>query len=151
MLRLLTVTLPIYFVWEMLQAPAFTGMPPHWLAATAVCAQATLGDGVIVLGLFGVGAAVFRDPCWFSPPRWTRYAVIAAAGVLVQVLVEWLMVHRLGRWGYGAIHPVIPLVDVGVLPVLQAIVLVPTVFWLTSRFRDAHHAVPSPTPGSPGG
>jgi len=34
--RLIVVTLPLYFAWEMLQAPAFTGMPEGWLAATAV-------------------------------------------------------------------------------------------------------------------
>jgi hypothetical protein len=36
-LRLLALTLPAYFAWEMLQAPAFTGMPKGWLQATAVC------------------------------------------------------------------------------------------------------------------
>ena len=65
--RLIIVTLPLYFTWEMLQAPAFTGMPAGWLSATAVCAQATLGDAVIVLALFALGACLYRDARWFVP------------------------------------------------------------------------------------
>jgi hypothetical protein len=71
-LRLLALTLPAYFAWEMLQAPAFTGMPKGWLQATAVCGVATLGDGVVVLGLFGLGWFMFRDFRWFVPPRVSR-------------------------------------------------------------------------------
>lgn len=86
--RLLVVALPLYFVWEMLQAPGFTGMPEGWLAATAVCALATLGDGVIVLALFALGAIAFRTARWFAPARIGRYALVALAAVGVQVLVE---------------------------------------------------------------
>jgi len=46
--RLLAVALPLYFAWEMVQAPFFTGMPAGWMRATLMCAQATLGDGVLV-------------------------------------------------------------------------------------------------------
>ena len=59
--RLLIIALPAYFVWEMLQAPAFTGMPQGWWAATAVCALAAAGDGVIVLAVFAIGAGLYRD------------------------------------------------------------------------------------------
>jgi hypothetical protein len=34
----------------------------------------------------------------------------------------------LGRWGYAAGHPVVPLLNVGVLVVLQPLILVPIVF-----------------------
>jgi hypothetical protein len=57
MARLLAVALPLYFAWEMLQAPLFTGMPEGWLRATAICALATLGDGVLVGALALTGAS----------------------------------------------------------------------------------------------
>lgn len=116
----------------MLQAPAFTGMPDRWLAATAECAQAAVGDSVIVLGLFATGALAFRDVRWFRPARAGRYAALIGAGMAVQVVMEWIMVYGAGRWGYGADHPVLPLLGVGLLPVLQAVVLFPLVFWLTA-------------------
>jgi hypothetical protein len=60
--RLLLLALPPYFAWEMLQAPAFTGMPADWRASTMACAQATVGDGVIVLALFGAGVLLSAIP-----------------------------------------------------------------------------------------
>ncbi len=145
MLRLLVLTLPAYFAWEMLQAPAFTGMPKDWLAATAVCGVATLGDGVIVLGLFGLGWFVFRDFRWFVPPRVGRFAAIVMAGVAVQVIVEWIMVYGLGRWGYAGSHPMLAVLGVGLLPILQAIVLLPVVLWGLARWEECRQMRPAPT------
>lgn len=83
---------------------------------------------MIVLGLFGFGWLVFRDFRWFMPARLHRYAIIVLAGVAVQVVVEWLMVYGLGRWGYAESHLVVPFLGVGLLPVLQAIALLPVIF-----------------------
>jgi hypothetical protein len=129
-IRLLLVALPLNFAWEMLQAPAFTGMPADWLAATSVCAQAAVGDGMIALVLFGLGVLAFRDRRWFAPPRLGRYGGLVLAGIGVQVAVERVMVHGLDRWGYSSRQPVIPVLDVGLLPVLQAVVLLPLTFWV---------------------
>lgn len=111
--RLLAIALPIYFVWEMAQAPAFTGMPKAWWAATAMCALATLGDGVIVLALWGIGAMFLRDARWFVTPKWRRYALVVLVGVGLQVTVEWFMVYRLHRWAYGPAQPVVRVLGVG--------------------------------------
>ena len=71
--RLLAVTLPLYFAWEMLQAPFFTGMPARWQAATAIWALATLGDGVLVTLVAAAGALRFRDGRWFGYNRAGAY------------------------------------------------------------------------------
>ena len=42
--RLLAVTMPLYFTWEMLQAPFFTGMPPDW----ALAINGALADSPLV-------------------------------------------------------------------------------------------------------
>jgi len=131
--RLLIIALPAYFVWEMLQAPAFTGMPLGWWAATAVCGLAAVGDGVIVLAVFGIGAGLYRDWRWFAPPRPGRFAVVVLAGVIAHVAIEWVMVHRLGRWGYQPWHPVVPVLTVGLVSLLQPLVVLPLVFWVLAR------------------
>ena len=46
-----------------------------------------------------------------------------------RVVIERVMVHRLGRWGYQPWHPLVPVLGVGLFPVLQPIVLLPLVFW----------------------
>jgi hypothetical protein len=135
--RLLAVTIPLYFAWEMLQAPFFTGMPPGWAAATAVCALATLGDGVLVALVATAGALLYRDGRWFVPPSASRYAVVVGIAVVLQIVVEWVMVHGLDRWGYAPSQPVLPVVRVGLLPVVQPIVLLPLVFGLVARWEGA--------------
>src|SRR5713101_8546476 len=60
--RLVAVALLPYFAWEMLQAPAFTGMPRDWPAATLACAMATLGDMVILILLYALGVGIFGAP-----------------------------------------------------------------------------------------
>lgn len=131
--RLLLLALPPYFAWEMLQAPAFTGMPPGRWSATAVCALAAVGDGVIVLVVFSFAALLFHDWRWFVPPRVGRYLTALLLGVVLQVAIEWIMVYRLGRWGYASWQSVVPILGVGILPILQPIVLLPLVFWALAR------------------
>jgi hypothetical protein len=133
--RVFALAAPVFFVWEMAQAPAFTGMPEDWVSATAVCALAALGDGVIVLALWGAGRLLFGDPRWFAPPTLPRYAAIVLVGIGVQVLVEWLMVYGLGRWGYGPGQPILPGLGVGLLPLLQAAILLPLVFGALARWE----------------
>ena len=149
--RLLVLALPAYFAWEMFQAPAFTGMPARWWAATAMCARATAGDGVIVLAVFALGALVLRDWRWFTPPSLPRYTAVVLLGVIVHVGVEWVMVHRFGRWGYQPWHPVVPVLGVGVLPILQPVVLLPLVFWGLARMEShAEHAFRDSRPRASG-
>jgi hypothetical protein len=66
--RLVAIVIPVFFAWEMLQAPAYAGMPSDWWGSTLICGKATLGDVVLVLGLFAMGWLVFRDFYWFVPP-----------------------------------------------------------------------------------
>jgi len=137
LVRLLAVAVPPYFAWEMLQAPFFTGMPEDWAAATALCALATLGDGALVAVVVLVGARLYRNGRWFVPPSPSRYGVLVLVGAALQIIVEWVMVYGLGRWGYAANQPILPVIRVGIAPVLQPIVLLPLVFWLTARWEGA--------------
>ena len=121
-------------MWEMLQAPAFTGMPDDWKRATAWCALAALGDGVIVLFLFLLGWVMFRTPRWFVPPRIGRYVTMVVLGVAAQGVIERIAVG-LGLWGYAAGHPTI--FGVGIIAIMQVVLLLPLTFWLLARWERA--------------
>ena len=54
---------------------------------------------------------------------------------MLQVVVEWVMVHGLDGWGYTQSQPVLPVIRVGGLPVLQPIVLLPLGVWLAARWE----------------
>ena len=133
--RLLAIALPLNFAWEMLQMPAFTRLPANLLVATAWCAVATLGDGVLVLVVFFIGTALFADRRWFAPPRAGRYASAVFIGVLLSVAAEWLLARGAGLWGYAPWQPVVPVVNVSVLAVVQPVVLLPLSLWLLARWE----------------
>ena len=125
------IGLPAYFVWEMLQMPAFTATG-SWLTRTAICALATLGDGVMLLGLWALGVAIYRESRWFVPARLGRYAGLGIAAVVMQVIVEWVAVDRLGLWSYASAQPRVPLIGTGIVPILQAMIVPPFVFAATA-------------------
>jgi hypothetical protein len=99
--RLLAVTIPLYFTWEMLQAPFFTGMPPGWVAATAICAMATLGDGVLVALVAMAGAVLDR---WGYAPSQPVLPVVRVGSlpvlqpIVLLPLVFWLAAKWEGAW-----------------------------------------------------
>jgi hypothetical protein len=123
--RLLLVAGPLSFGWEMGQMSGLTGMPAAWLAGTAVCAFAAVTDVLIVLGLFGLGRLAFRERRWFVPPRPGRYAAVIVAGVALNAAIEWWLVQRLGLFGYTAVQPIVPGVNIGLFSVLQPVVVLP--------------------------
>jgi len=92
---------------------------------------------VLVALVATAGALLYRNGRWFVPPSPSPYARVVAIGLVLQIAVEWVMVHGLDRWGYAPSQPVLPVVRVGILPVLQPIVLLPMVFWFTAKWEGA--------------
>jgi len=133
--RLVMIALPLYFGWEMLQAPGFTGMPEGWVAGTAVCRLAAVVDAGLVAGFYGLGWILFANPRWFAPPRFQRYALLVLAGLAVSVGLEWLLVQRLHLFGYSPAQPVVPGIGVGLWAILQPLVLLPLIFGLLARWE----------------
>lgn len=130
--RLTVIALPLSLAWELLQAPAYGPMGDTWFEGLLVCARAALGDGVIFVGLFGAGCLFFGRH-WFAPPRIDRYAVILGVAVTTQMAVEWVALAT-GRWDYAPWHPRI--FGAGLLPILQAVVLVPLTFIVLARWHS---------------
>lgn len=118
-------------VWENVQAPLYAGyisFAQHFW----ICFVATLGDVVIVLMLYGLFAVAYRNTRWIMSMKKTSTALLIIAGAAIAVLIEWLALAT-GRWGYAPGMPLIPLFDVGVLPVLQLILLPLLTFGTTAK------------------
>ncbi len=135
--RFLVVVFPLYFVWELAQMPTYLPHATRWTRIIAGCGVATVGDTIMVAGLWIFGAVLFRDRRWFTPPRPGRYAVIVLAGIVVNVLVEWIGVHDLALWRYRAWHPTVTPLDVGVVSLIQPVILLPAVFMILYRWPPA--------------
>jgi hypothetical protein len=112
------------YPWEFLQVPFFEGMAdaPHW-EAVKFCTRATLGDAVIALVAFWSTTFIMGSRGWIGQGGRLAIAVFIAAGVCVTVVLERLATGPLERWAYSDQMPVVPVLQVGLLPLVQWIVL----------------------------
>lgn len=117
--------------WEVAQGPFYAGHDDFW-QTLPMCAGATIGDVAIVAALFGFFALLRRRIEWYCDLGAAGWTALIATGGAVATSVEWWALAT-QRWEYAGM-PMIPLLDVGVLPVLQMMIIPPTVaLWLTTR------------------
>ena len=129
---LFAVAVAINYVWEIAQSFLFVGMGSI-RAVLWHCFVASLGDGVILCIIHGVGWGVFRRADWFARAGASQYGVMLGAGLVIASAMEWVAVHVLHRWAYTDLMPVVPGLDIGVIPVLQMLVLPPLVFMAVAK------------------
>jgi hypothetical protein len=113
------------FAWEMLQMPLYGKLEGGWLR----CAQASLGDAVILALLYGLMACAAEDWIWFRRLSRQRLLLLAVLGLLVSTVIELRALLR-GIWSYAAM-PRIPFLGVGWVPVLQMILIPLGLSWLS--------------------
>jgi hypothetical protein len=123
------------YLWELAQAPLYMGME-RFRAVWWHCFVASLGDGLLVLGIFAMGWLLLRQQRWFVHPGLWGYGVMMTTGLVIGITVEWVAVHVLGRWMYTAWMPRIPGLAVGLVPVLQMLLLPPLIFSLVARWQS---------------
>ena len=128
----------LHFVWELLQVPLYRDMPqaPHE-EAILVCLQATLGDVAIALTAFWLVSAFCRSRFWLLTPSRFQWASYLIYGIAVTVGLEMLATAILDRWQYSELMPVLPLLEVGLSPLAQWVLVPPLALWLTRRHVNA--------------
>lgn len=132
---LLVISVPLNFVWELAQMPLYVE-GGNLMEFARHCIVPSLGDGVIVLIIFGVGWWVLRRADWYVRPSASAYALMLATGLVISILIEWVAVYGIGRWSYAARMPVLPVLNVGLSPVLQMLLLPPLIFKLAALWFE---------------
>lgn len=125
------------YPWELMQAPLYQGMPDaaHW-DSIKVCTRATLGDGVIMLLAYWGAAILIRDRRWIATPRLAPILTMIGIGVAITVLLERLaIVSDRPSWGwrYAETMPMVPLIGIGLAPLLQWVILPLLLVWFVKR------------------
>ena len=128
------IAVVLNYVWELAQSPLYRDQG-ELAVLLWHCLRAALGDVVLVLLISFGGIGVVGRDAWFRQPGGLGYAWIVCAGLAVGITVEWLAVHVVGRWAYGPRMPIVPWVEVGLVPVLQMLLLPPLIFHLASLAR----------------
>lgn len=142
LLRFLTVLFAVAFAlnwpWEMLQMPAYAEMAGRTWRATALrCTVATLGDAAVTLGIWGVGSLAAGRLRGGWGGRWNVLATGALSGALMAAAIEWTALGS-GRWSYTERMPIVPVLGVGLWPLLQLTLLVPAAIWLAGRWAGGY-------------
>jgi hypothetical protein len=124
----------LHLPWELAQVPLFAGMPTarHW-AAILVCGRATLGDVAIALVAYWTVAVAVGGRGWVLAPTRGRVAGFVTVGVVFTIVIERLATGPLDRWAYAERMPLVPLLEVGLSPLLQWVVLPPLIVWFVRR------------------
>jgi hypothetical protein len=120
------------YLWELAQTPLYAGV--EFPGAIWHCFVAALGDGLLVLLVFGAVAAATRSLDWYQRPGARDYLAMVFAGLVVGFAVEWWGLHVAQRWVYSDLMPRIPGTGVGAAPILQMLVLPPAIFGVMRRF-----------------
>lgn len=133
--RYIAFVVPAHLLWEFAQLPLYTiwrdGTPGEILFAVVHC---TGGDALIAITalvsallLGGTGWPVARD-------SYRRVAAIAIVlGVGYTAFSEWLNTVVREAWAYSDLMPVIPLIEAGLSPILQWVLIPLAAFWWSRR------------------
>lgn len=123
-----SVAVPLNYLWELAQAPLYVGLEEYNAGVFWHCFVASLGDGIMVLLIVAAGAVVLRRRNWFFRPGVAGYGVMLTTGLLLAMLVEWAAVYVLRRWEYTGIMPKLAVLEIGLVPMAQMLVLPPVIF-----------------------
>ena len=142
-LRFVPALAALSLVWEVAQLPLYTlweeGMPQQVVFAVLHC---TVGDVLIGLSALLLALTATRAGPW---PGW-RWPELTAVATLIGVgytgFSEWLNTVLRQSWSYSDWMPVLPVVDVGLSPILQWIVIPPMALWIARRYFLAETGFP---------
>ncbi|OGI36047.1 MAG: hypothetical protein A2283_09870 [Lentisphaerae bacterium RIFOXYA12_FULL_48_11] len=119
---ILTLIFLLNFAWEISQMALYAVHTKGIMDIISVHLRATLGDMILFLIIYTFGILVFRNRYWAAGNNKTKYTFVILAGSVVSILVEKLALLS-GRWSYNQPMPTIPVLNVGLTPVLQMIIL----------------------------
>ena len=128
LISIFIVAVSLNYLWELAQAPLYVGLEAYNAGVFWHCFVASWGDGIMVLLIVVAGWITLRKPDWFVRPGVHGYLIMIAAGLLLAVLVEWMAVHKLGRWVYAEKMPTVPGLGIGLVPIAQMLILPPLIF-----------------------
>lgn len=123
--RYLAASLFLHLAWEVLQLPLYTiWSDPLGKRAFAVF-HCTIGD-LMIAGLSLLVALAFASKAeWPQSSLQPVWLLMLTFGIGYTIYSEWLNVSVRGAWAYSSLMPTLPLVGIGLGPLLQWLI-VPT-------------------------
>ena len=121
-------------IWEVSQGFLFSDYV-YDFQHISFCALASVADLIMVLLLYFVFSVVLKDPFWIrnlTPYKSLSLLFIGGSGA---ILGEWRHLSE-GNWSYTESMPVLPIIEVGLTPLLQFIILPILIYILANAYTD---------------
>ena len=135
--RLFAISFCVNWFWETLQMPAYAALAQQpWYETVLGCTVASVGDGVATVMAYAVGAVVSVRLRQRTRAGVFGYATLAILGAAIAVAVERFALHT-GSWSYSEQMPIVPALEIGLVPLLQLTILIPLSYALTCRVARA--------------
>jgi hypothetical protein len=120
--------------WEIAQLPLYT----IWYEATPgeiafAVVHCTGGDILIASASLLLALLLVARPTWPHETYRRVAALTLAFAVPYTVFSEWLNTEVRGSWAYSELMPVVPVLDAGLSPLAQWIVIPIAAFWWARR------------------
>ena len=125
--KLLSIAFITNAIWEAAQTPLYRGADifgmhipssltdPRYLL---VLLYATVGDVFYLALIYALVACIEHDICWIRSWRPRDTYVVMLAGLAFAAAIEWRGLIE-GHWSYSALMPIVPVLHVGLSPLLQ--------------------------------
>lgn len=117
------------FIWEVTQGFLYEGFMydvPH----VVFCALATVADVFMVLLLYFGYSFYFGDVFWIRKLNFGKVVSLVVIGGLGAVIGETIHLAA-DNWAYTNSMPLLPMVNAGLAPVLQFMILPVLTYWLS--------------------
>jgi hypothetical protein len=126
---LIAVSFALHLGWEYMHYGLYSGYE-EWNGTAAVYWLASVGDVLYTLGAFALVSAIKKTYEWMNTATLSDYLMLVTLGFLIALFVEYKGL-ALDRWQYLPEMPLIPILGVGLSPVLQMTILLPITFFIT--------------------
>lgn len=139
-LLLVALAFPVELLWEFAQFPLYAQWYeeplPRIIAFGIHC---TIGDLLILAGTYALTAFFMAQPRLHSAPGrgWVLFTLLGAGYTVYSELAN---VYPRGSWSYAESMPMVPLLHVGLTPLLQWVVLPPLLLFAMKRLEASGRA-----------
>ncbi len=133
--RYFSVIIPANLIWEFVHMPLYTiWNEGTWGEIVFAAVHCTGGDILIAMSALML-ALMLSGRGWpfVAATRHTVTILAVVFGLGYTLFSEWLNIVIRAAWAYSDLMPIIPVIDAGLSPVLQWIVIPLTAFWWAAR------------------
>lgn len=128
---IIALSAALHLVWENAQAPLYVGYQNFWQHFW-ICLSVIPGDVAITVAAYFAVAFWRRNMAFAAAVRFSDGLAVGLIATLVSAIIERYSLAS-GRWAYGPAMPVLPVLQIGLLPVLQMMIIPPATLYLAGK------------------